>query len=165
MTTTKKWMAITVAALAVACGRTQSTASSAPAVNAAAAQSERPHADIDPCTLVTREMVAAMFGEIKEGPTKLSGLRNESQCEYINMAGSWLKFSAYSGSDRWEMDRNLTNAQNPRDLSSIGDEAFIIKRGTDSVVYARRGESILELSCSCDSALAEKLARAAAERL
>ena len=139
-------------------------AAEAPA--AAASTPARPIASVDPCTLVTRDQVTRAFGDIKEGPTAGTGLRGERQCEYTNMEGSWLKFSVYGGgTDRWESDRAMANAQSSRALSSLGDEAFAIKRGTDAVVYARKGESILEVSCSCPAETAESMARTAAEKL
>ena len=121
--------------------------------------------DIDPCSLVAPAAIASSFGELKEGPFASSGLRNERQCNYTNMQGSWLKLSVYGGEDRWEWERNITNAQNPRDLAGLGDEAFAIKRGTDAVVYARKNNDILELSCSCPFEVADRIARAAVPQL
>jgi hypothetical protein len=121
--------------------------------------------DIDPCALMAPAAIASAFGELKEGPFPSSGLRNERQCNYTNMQGSWLKLSVYEGEERWEWERNITNAQNPRDLSGLGDEAFAIKRGTDAVVYSRKNNDILELSCSCPFEVAERIARAAIPQL
>ena len=129
------------------------------------AAAEEPSKGPDPCTLVDKAALAGLFGELKEGPTPGSGLRNERQCDYTNMTGSWIKFSLYSGMDRWEWEKGMANAQNPKDLAGLGDEAFAIKRGSDSVVYVRKGESILELSCSCSRDVAEKIARKAAGKL
>jgi hypothetical protein len=130
-----------------------------------AAAAARPIETIDPCAMIDIGELASGFGEIKEGPVAGTGLRNERQCNYTNTAGSWLKLSLYSGADRWEWERGITNAQNPRDVAGLADEAFAIKRGTDSVVYVRAAESILELSCSCSSEVAESLARKAASKL
>ena len=106
-----------------------------------------------------------MFGELKDGPLPSTGLRNERQCNFTNMAGSWIKLSVYGGADRWESDKAMTNAQSPRQVGGLGDEAFAIKRGTDSVVYVRKDGTILELSCSCSSENAEAIARVATTKL
>jgi hypothetical protein len=120
---------------------------------------------VDPCGLVTPTDMATMFGELKEGPLPSSGLRDERQCNYTNLSGSWIKLSLAAGQERWEWEKGITNAQNPREIGGLGDEAFAIRRGTDSVVYVRKGEAILELSCSCDAAVAEAIARVATSRL
>jgi hypothetical protein len=133
----------------------ESPASASPATSSAA----------DPCALVSARDMGVMFGELKEGPSASTGLRNERQCNFTNMAGSWIKLSLYGGAERWEWEKGITNAQTPRTLGGLGDEAFAIRRGTDSVVYVRKGESILELSCSCTSETAEAIARVAATKL
>lgn len=106
-----------------------------------------------------------MFGELKEGPSASSGLRNERQCNYTNMAGSWIKLSLYGGQERWDWEKGITNAQNPRTIGGLGDEAFAIQRGTDAVVYVRKAQTILELSCSCPAATAEAIARVTTSKL
>ena len=119
----------------------------------------------DPCALVTPTDMATMFGELKEGPLPSSGLRDERQCNYTNLSGSWIKLSLAGGQERWEWEKGITNAQGPQEIGGLGDEAFAIRRGTDSVVYVRKGEAILELSCSCDAAVAEAIARVATSTL
>ena len=164
----KRLIAIAVCIFLAGCGdhdrigaaEAQSTSASV-STSAAAA----PPSNADPCSLVTPQDMGTMFGEIKEGPSPSSGLRNERQCNYTNMAGSWIKLSLYGGSERWEWDRGITNAQNPREVGGLGDEAFAIRRGTDAVVYVRKGESILELSCSCGADTAEAIARVATTKL
>jgi hypothetical protein len=136
----------------------------APATSVAA--TEAPSASsVDPCSLVSAQDMAVMFGELKEGPMTSTGLRNERQCNFTNMAGSWIKLSVYAGTERWESDKNMTNALSPRNVGGLGDEAFAIRRGTDAVVYVRKRESILELSCSCPAETAESIARVATTKL
>jgi hypothetical protein len=151
------------------CGGENRPVSDAPAAAAAATTvavtRPAPTTDRDPCTLVTAQDMGVMFGELKEGPLPSSGLRNERQCNYTNMSGSWIKLSVYGGRERWEWEKGITNAQNPQNVGGLGDEAFAIKRGTDSVVYVRKGEAILELSCSCPASTAEAIARVATTRL
>ena len=142
-------------------GREHATVAQTPVAAVAA----EPVSVADPCALVTPPDMAVMFGELKEGPSPSTGLRDERQCNYTNMSGSWIKLSLYSGQERWDWEKGITNAQNPRAVGGLGDEAFAIKRGTDSVVYVRKGQSILELSCSCSSENAEAIARVATTRL
>lgn len=124
-----------------------------------------PSTTIDPCALVSARDMGVMFGELKEGPVTSSGLRNERQCNFTNMAGSWIKLSVYSGSDRWEGEKGITNASSPHPIGGLGDEAFAITRGTDAVVYVRKGDAILELSCSCPAETAEAITRVATQKL
>jgi hypothetical protein len=119
----------------------------------------------DPCLLVSTGDMAVMFGELKEGPLPSSGLRGERQCNYTNMQGSWIKLSLAFGRDRWAEDRGLFAAQMSRDLGGLGDEAYLVRRGTDAVVNARKGETLLELTCSCPDARAEAIARVAVQKL
>jgi hypothetical protein len=140
-------------------------AAAAPAPDTPVVTTSAPAGDVDPCSLVSAQDMGVMFGELKEGPVTSTGLRNERQCNFTNMAGSWIKLSVYSGKERWEWERGITNAQSPRDVGGLGDEAFAIKRGTDAVVYVRKGDRILELSCSCPAETAEAIARVATQRL
>lgn len=164
-------VSVSLVLLTIACGKSEATqpAQSDPVAAAASAASTAAVPDasagIDPCALVSAQDMGVMFGELKEGPLTSSGLRNERQCNFTNMAGSWIKLSVYGGAERWEWEKGITNAQNPRPVGGLGDEAFAILRGTDAVVYVRKGESILELSCSCPAATAEAIARVATQRL
>ena len=162
----KNALACTLFALSLAgCGARETTVSAQEPAAIAAATSAPAVSNADPCALVSAQDMGVMFGELKEGPSPSTGLRNERQCNYTNMAGSWIKLSLYGGAERWEWEKGITNAQNPREVGGLGDEAFAIKRGTDSVVYVRKGDSILELSCSCSSENAEAIARVATTKL
>lgn len=120
----------------------------------------------DPCALVTAQDMGVMFGELRDGPLPSSGLRDQRQCNYTNTAGSWIKLSVDGGGvGRWEWEKGIANAQGPREVGGLGDEAFALRRGTDAVVFVRKGESILELSCSCAAETAEAIARVATTRL
>lgn len=147
------------------CGGGTTEVASAAARQSTATVTPEASVNADPCALVTSQDMRVMFGELKEGPSPSSGLRNERQCNYTNMAGSWIKLSLYGGSERWEWEKGITNAQSPRDVGGLGDEAFAIRRGTDAVVYVRKGDSILELSCSCPAETAEAIARVATTKL
>jgi hypothetical protein len=152
-------------ALALAgCGGRATEAAAAPEPAAVTSAAE-PSSSADPCALVAFRDMGVMFGELKEGPSPSTGLRNERQCNYTNTAGSWMKLSLYGGSERWEWEKGIANAQSPREVGGLGDEAFAIRRGTDAVVYVRKGDSILELSCSCPAETAEAIARVATTKL
>jgi hypothetical protein len=147
-----------------ACGeREQASAAERPQTQSSAEPA--PASDADPCALVSAQDMGVMFGELKESPSPSSGLRNERQCNYTNTSGSWLKLSLYGGTERWEWEKGITNAQSPRSIGGLGDEAFAIQRGTDAVVYVRKGASILELSCSCPADTAEAIARVVTTKL
>ena len=150
-------LAILALTLAAGCGGDRQAVAAERGATAAATA--------DPCSLVPLQDMAVMFGAIKDGPLPSSGLREERQCNYTNETGSWIKLSLARGADRWEWERGVTGAQSPRDVGGLGDEAFAIRRGTDAVVYVRKGESILELSCSCPADTAEAIARVATTRL
>ena len=162
-------MIVTLSALLGACDERERAAITAPdVVSAAPVATAAPAASagsVDPCALVSAQDMGVMFGELKEGPSTSTGLRNERQCNFTNMAGSWIKLSVYSGADRWEWEKGITNALSPRAVGGLGDDAFAVHRGTDAVVYVRKGESILELSCSCPAETAEAIARVATTKL
>jgi hypothetical protein len=151
--------------LFVGCGGGDSRAATALETAAPIAAATAPAIKADPCALVPPQDMATMFGELKDGPSPSSGLRDERQCNYSNTAGSWIKLSLYGGTERWEWEKGITNAQSPRHVGGLGDEAFATRRGTDRVVYVRKGETILELSCSCPAEMAEAIARVATTRL
>ncbi len=120
--------------------------------------------EVDACAVLTRAEIEPTFGPLKGVPLRDTGLRNEKLCTYSNTAGSWLRMSLY-GADRWGVEKGATSERKQKELAGIGNEAFSIKRGTDSVVYVKKGGGVLELSCSCDLAKAEALARKAAPRI
>ena len=103
----------------------------------------------DACTLVSRADVETIFGSLKGGPKSGTGLRNEKECRYQNLDGKWLETSVF-GVERWDLERGIVSEMHPAPIPNLGDDAFSVKQGTDSVVYVRKGASILEVSCSCD---------------
>jgi hypothetical protein len=112
---------------------------------------------IDACSVLARDEIEPILGVLKEGPTSATGLSNEKECKYANAGGIWLQTSLY-GSDRWTLQKAISSEMHPKVLAGLGDEAFSVKRGTDSVVYVRKGASVLEISCSCDLARSDALA-------
>lgn len=119
-------------------------------------------ADIDPCTLVTKEDVAKILGEIKEGPKPKEGLMKEKGCEWTNMSGSWLNLSVYEA-DQWGMKK--MSANDPTEVKGLGEEAFANKRGTDAELYVRKGALILEVRTSSGKEVAKQVAETAIKKI
>jgi hypothetical protein len=114
----------------------------------------------DACALLSRADVEPIFGSLKNDPKSDTGLRHEKECRYQNVDGQWLKVSLY-GADRWGLEKGIVSEMHPAPISSLGDEAFSVKQGTDSVVYVRKGDGVLEVSCSCGLQKALAMARKA----
>jgi hypothetical protein len=111
--------------------------------------------EINPCTLVPKEELAKIIGEIKDGPTPKEGLMKEKECRWTNMSGAWLSIAVYPA-DKWGLIKGSAN--DPKDVIGLGEEAFTDKRGTDSEIYVRKGKWMLEVRTSSGSANARKVA-------
>ena len=111
--------------------------------------------EMNPCTLVPKEELAKIIGEIKEGPTPKEGLMKEKECQWTSTSGSWLSISLYSA-DKWGLKKGSAN--DPKDVAGLGEEAFTDKRGTDAEIYIRKGKWILEVRTSSGGANARKVA-------
>src|SRR3954471_2828550 len=111
--------------------------------------------EMNPCTLVPKEELAKIIGEIKEGPTPKEGLMKEKECQWTNLSGSWLSISL-SSADKWGLKKGSAN--DPKDVTGLGEEAFTDKRGTDAEIYVRKGKWMLEIRTSSGSANARKVA-------
>ena len=118
--------------------------------------------EFDPCTLIPKADLVKILGEIKEGPKPKEGLMKEKQCEWANMSGSWLSIGVYS-SEKWGLKKGSAN--NPADVTGLGEEAFTDKRGTDAEIYVRKGKWMLEVRTSSGSANARKAAELAITKL
>jgi len=118
--------------------------------------------DVNPCTLIPKEDLAKIIGEIKDGPTPKEGLMKEKECRWTNMSGSWLSIAVYSA-DKWGLKKGSGN--DPKDVSGLGEEAFTDKRGTDAEVYVRKGKWMLEVRTSAGSANARKVAESALAKM
>ena len=103
----------------------------------------------DACSLISRSEIEPVFGPLKADPKSGTGLREEKECRYQNLDGQWLETSVF-GVERWALEKGIVSEMHPAPLPNLGDDAFSVKQGTDSVVYIRKGASILETSCSCD---------------
>ena len=117
-----------------------------------------------PCSMLSKADVQAIFGELKGPPRPDTGLRGESDCRYFNLDGQWLKTSVY-GADRWDLERGITSEQHQTAVANLGDEAFSAKPGNDSVIYVRKGQAMVEVSCSCGMEKTRQLAAKAAAHL
>jgi hypothetical protein len=143
-------------------GPATTVAASAPATQDAEPESKTPA--IDACAVLTREELEPVFGPLKDAPAHDTGLSNEKLCKYSNTTGSWLQTSLY-GSDRWNLQKGTYSEMNPKALSSLGDEAFSVKRGSDSIVFVHKAGGVVEISCSCDLSKAEALAAKAVTKI
>ena len=121
-------------------------------------------ADLDPnpCTLIPKEELAKIIGEIKEGPTPKEGMMKEKECRWTNTSGSWLSIAVYSA-DKWGLKKGSGN--DPKEVTGLGEEAFTDKRGTDAEIYVRKGKWILEVRTSSGSANARKVAESALAKM
>jgi len=133
--------------LLFSCRNASTEAAAAPAAKQAVSAPAAPIADA--CSLVPRPEVESIFGSLKGDPKSGTGLRNERECRYQNLDGQWLETSVFSA-DRWDLEKGIVSEMHPTSIPSLGDDAFSVKQGTDSVVYIRKGASMLEVSCSCD---------------
>jgi hypothetical protein len=118
--------------------------------------------EMNPCTLVPKEELAKIIGEIKEGPIPKEGMMKEKECQWTNMSGSWLSIAVYSA-DKWGLKKGSGN--DPKDVTGLGEEAFTDKRGTDAEIYVRKGKWILEVRTSSGSANARKVAEYAVAKM
>ena len=118
--------------------------------------------DMNPCTVVPKEEVAKIIGEIKEGPTPKEGLMKEKECQWTNVSGSWLSVGLYS-SDKWGLKKGSAN--DPVEVKGLGEEAFTDKRGTDAEIFVRKGKWMLEVRTSSGSANARKIAEYAVAKI
>lgn len=118
----------------------------------------------DPCTLLTTAQLESTFGKLKGAPKPDVGVQKEKECRYENEDGNFLVLRIYSA-DRWGMQKGINSESNPTVLAGLGEEAFMVKKGTDKEIYIRKGAWILEIDSSADSEKVKSLAPLAAARL
>jgi hypothetical protein len=118
----------------------------------------------DPCSLLTTSQLESTFGKLKSAPKPDVGVQKEKECHYENEDGNFLVLRIYSA-DRWGMQKGINSESNPMALPGLGEEAFMIKKGTDKEIYIRKGAWILEIDSSADSEKVKALAPLAAARL
>jgi hypothetical protein len=159
-------IAIAVTLLASACSRAERTEIGAvpPPASLAAATPDSHVPDVDPCSLLSRAEVEAVFGELKGAPRADRGLRNERECRYSNASGQWLELSLY-GTDRWELEKGTVSEQHPVAVPNFGDEAFSVRQGTEKDIYVRMRGAVLQTSGSCSLETITTLAAKAVARL
>jgi hypothetical protein len=118
----------------------------------------------DPCSLITAGQLEATFGKLQGAAKPEVGLQKEKECHYQNEEGNSLVLRIYS-SDRWALQKGINSENNPIPLPNLGEEAFLVKKGTDKEIYIRRKDWILEIDGSADSEKLKTLAEFAAARL
>ena len=120
--------------------------------------------ELDPCALIGKaELAKTAFGEIKEGPVTKTGPAKEKMCEWTNINGSWLRVMIFPAEQLGLKKGLLPNE--PTAISGLGDEAFSAKRGTDSEVYVRKGDNVVEVDTSSGAAVAKTVAEMAVKKL
>ncbi|MEY2504786.1 MAG: hypothetical protein QOG27_1066 [Verrucomicrobiota bacterium] len=118
----------------------------------------------DPCSLLTAAQLETTFGKLKGTAKPDVGLQKERECHYQNEEGNSLVLRIYSA-DRWGLEKGINSENNPVPLPNLGEEAFLVKKGTDKEIYIRKKAWILEIDGSADSEKLKALAAVAAGRL
>lgn len=120
--------------------------------------------EVEACALVTRSEAAALLGGLREEPRPDTGLQGERECHYVNERGARLSVSVY-GAERWGLQKGIVSEMDPQDVPGLGDEAFAVKRGSDTEVYVRKGTLMIEVRGSAGMAASRGIAEKAAGRL
>jgi len=118
----------------------------------------------DPCSLLTTAQLESSFGKLKGAPKADVGIGKGKECRYENQEGNFLVLRIYSSS-RWGMQKGINSENNPATLSDLGEEAFMVKKGSDKEIYIRKKDWILEIDSSADSEKVKALAAPAAAKL
>ena len=84
----------------------------------------------DPCALLTSAQLESIFGKLKSPPKPEVGVQKEKECRYENQDGNFLVLRIYS-SERWGMQKGINSENSPTNLPGLGEEAFMVKKGTD----------------------------------
>jgi hypothetical protein len=118
----------------------------------------------DPCSLLTPAQLESTFGKLKGTGKADVGLQKEKECHFQNEEGNSLVLRIYSA-DRWGLAKGINSESNPVSLPNLGEEAFLVKKGTDKEIYIRKKAWILEIDGSADSEKLKAVAVLAAARL
>jgi hypothetical protein len=118
----------------------------------------------DPCSLLSTSELESTFGKLKGPPKPEVGVQKDKECHYENMDGNFLVLRVYT-SERWGMQKGINSESNPTSLAGLGEEAFMVKKGTDKEIYIRKKDWILEIDSSADSEKVKALAAPAAAKL
>jgi hypothetical protein len=141
-------VAVSFVPFGILCSATSSVAAEAP----------------DPCSLLTTSELESTFGKLKGAPKPDVGVQKEKECHYENEGGNFLVLRVYT-SERWGMQKGINSENNPTTLPGLGEEAFMVKKGTDKEIYIRKKDWILEIDSSADSEKVKALAAPAAAKL
>ena len=118
----------------------------------------------DPCALLSPAQLETTFGKLK-GPAKPDvGIQKEKECHYQNEEGNSMVWRIYS-SERWGLAKGINSESNPVPLANLGEEAFLVKKGSDKEIYILKKAWILEIDGSGDSEKLKAVAALAAARL
>jgi hypothetical protein len=118
----------------------------------------------DPCSLLTSTQLETTFGKLKGAPKPDVGLQKEKECHYLNEEGNSLVLRIYPVA-RWELAKGINSELNPLALSNLGEEAFLVNKGSDKEIYIRKKDWILEIDGSANLEKLKAVALLAAGRL
>jgi hypothetical protein len=121
-------------------------------------------ATLDACSLVAAEDVKAILGALREPAKSDTGMQKEKECHYLDGDGQNVTLSVYSAT-RWGMQKGIVSEMDPHDVPGLGDEAFSVKRGSNTEVYVKKGDLVLEVRGSAGMAVTRAMAEKAAKKL
>jgi hypothetical protein len=101
--------------------------------------------DVDACSLVSRADAEAIMGKLKEAPKPVTSVADEKTCSYMNMNGANVTVRIY-GSDWYDVQKNLNDAEKIVSLAGLGDEAYYVKKSGAVDLWSRKDSASLYLN-------------------
>ena len=101
--------------------------------------------DVDACSLVTRADAEAIMGKLREAPKPTVAVADEKTCSYLNMNGANVTVRIY-GSDWYDIQKNLNDADKIVSLPGMGEEAYYVKKSSALDLWVRKGNASLYLN-------------------
>jgi hypothetical protein len=121
--------------------------------------------NIDACSLVTRDEADAIMGKLREAPKPATTVGKEKACSYgPNTDGANATLRLY-GSDQWDLQKGIDSEEKMTDVPGLGDEAYYTKKGTDTDLWVRKGDAVLNVNGSIGIEKARGMAQKALSRL
>jgi hypothetical protein len=101
--------------------------------------------DVDACSLVSRADTEAIMGKLKEAPKPVTAVADEKTCSYMNTNGASVTIRVY-GSDWYDVQKNLNDAEKIVSLQGLGEEAYYVKKSGAVDLWSRKGSASLYLN-------------------
>ena len=166
--------ALCAAFLLTACGNSNSSnssttsSSSTPQSSSSSTKSSGDSSkppDVDGCSLVTRSEADSIMGKLREAPKPATTLGKEKACSYgPNEDGANATLRLY-GASQWELQKGIDSEEKMTDVAGLGDEAYFTKKGSDTDLWARKGNAVLNVNGSIGIEKAKGMAQKALSRL